>query len=112
MSRQCGIYPEARPSRIARLLPGQKADIQLCYIRMPGVAEGEHPFFISVTAAGKQLGEIGLRIDTSTTETPEDRGMIRLAKGRIRPAHSRWYYLVYGAAPLLIIAAWLFFRRR
>jgi hypothetical protein len=38
--------------------------------------------------------------------------MIRLAKGTLRPASSRWFYLVYASAPLLVVAAWLFFRRR
>ena len=110
--RSTACEPEVKPARIERLLPGQEADIQLSYIRMPGVAEGEHPVFVSVSAGGKKLGEIDLRIDTTTTETPEDLGMIRLAKGRIRPAHSRWYYFVYGAAPLLIVAVWFFLRRR
>jgi hypothetical protein len=38
--------------------------------------------------------------------------MIRLAKGKVRPHSSRWFYLVYGAAPLLVIAAWLFLRKK
>jgi hypothetical protein len=113
LAARCGACePELKPSRLERLLPGQQADIQLSYIRMPGVAEGEYPVFISVSARGKKLGEIDLRINTHTTEIPEDQGMIRLAKGYIRPAASRWYYLIYGAAPLLIVAAWLFLRRR
>jgi hypothetical protein len=111
-ARSAACEPEMKPSRLERLLPGQQADIQLSYIRMPGVAEGEYPLFISVSAGGKKLGEIDLRIDTHNSEIPEDQGMIRLAKGRIQPGHSRWYYLVYGAAPLLIVAAWFFLRRR
>jgi ankyrin repeat protein len=111
-ARSVACEPEVQPARIARLLPGQMVDTQISFIRMPGVAEGEHPLFVSVSAGGRKLGEVDLRIDTRTTETPEDRGMIRLAKGRIRPAHSRWYYLVYAAAPLLLVAVWLFLRRR
>jgi hypothetical protein len=111
-ARTTACEPEMTPSRLERLLPGQRADIQLSYIRMPGVAEGEYPVFIAVSARGKKLGEIDLRINTHTTEIPEDQGMIRLAKGYIRPAASRWYYLIYGAAPLLIVAAWFVLRRR
>jgi len=76
------------------------------------VPEGEHPIFLSISGDGKNLGETDLKVDTSTSVTPEDRGMIRLAKGKVRPHSSRWFYLIYGAAPLLVIAAWMFLRKK
>jgi ankyrin repeat protein len=103
---------EAEPDRVASLLPGEKADIQLSFTRTPSVAEGEHPVFIAISASGKKLGETDLRIDTRMVETPQDRGMIRLAKGQLRKAPSRWYYLVYASVPLLVLAAWFFLRKK
>jgi hypothetical protein len=38
--------------------------------------------------------------------------MIRLAKSQVRPVSSRWFYLAYASVPLLVVAAWLFLRRR
>jgi len=109
-SPACDI--EVEPAAVSRILPGQNADIALTMTRNPTTLEGEHPIIISLIAGGKKLGSIDLKVDTKTGQTLEDRGMIRLAKGQLRPATSRWYYLVYGAVPLLVIAAWLFLRRR
>jgi hypothetical protein len=103
---------EAEPVRVEKLVPGQATDVRLSFVRLPNVAEGEYPLYVSVTSAGRKLGEIDLRVDTRAGETPTDRGMIRLAKGRLRPSSSRWYYLVFAAVPLLVVGAWLFFRRR
>ena len=103
---------DVTPVSVPELLPGQNADMVLTLTRNPTVPEGEYPIFLSIFGEGKKLGDADLKVDTRSTVTPEDRGMIRLAKGQIRPASSRWFYLVYGAVPLLVIAAWLFFRRR
>jgi len=109
-SPACDVEPE--PAGIPRLFPGENAEIALSLTRMPSVSEGEHPVFLSLTADGKKLGDIDLRIDTRTSVTLEDRGMIRLAKGQMRHASSRWFYLVYTSVPLLVVAAWLYFRKR
>ena len=103
---------EAEPAKIDRLVPGQAVDLRLSYVRSPVVPEGEYPLYVSVSAAGRRVGEIDLRVDTRMSETPADRGMIRLAKGRLRPGSSRWYYLVYASVPLLVVGAWWLFRRR
>ena len=103
---------EVEPAAVAQLSPGQNAKISLTLTRNPTAKEGEHPIFISVAAAGKQLGAVDLRVDTRTGQTLEDKGMIRLAKGQMRPATSRWFYLVYGSVPLLVVAAWFLLRRR
>jgi hypothetical protein len=103
---------EVEPAAVAHLLPGEDAEISLTLTRTPSVPQEEHPIFISIASAGKKLGELDLRVDTRMGVTPEDRGMIRLAKGQLRPATSRWYYLVYASVPLLVVAAWLFLRRR
>ncbi len=106
----CEIEPE--PGEVARLLPGENAEIALSLVRSPSATEGEHPILLSISAAGKKLGNVDLRVDTRTTVTLEDRGMIRLAKGQIRHASSKWFYFVYASVPLLVVAAWLFFRKR
>jgi len=103
---------DASPDHTDTLLPGQAADIIVSFTRNPTAPEGEHPLYVTVTSGGRDLGKFDLRIDTRMRETPTDRGMIRLAKGQMRPAPSRWYYLVYGAAPLLVVALWLWLRRR
>jgi hypothetical protein len=109
-SSACGI--DVTPPSVPRLLPGQNADFVLTFTRRPTVPEGEYPIYLSIQGDGRRLGDTDLKVDTSMRVTPEDRGMIRLAKGQIRPASSRWFYLVYGSVPLLVVAAWLFFRRR
>jgi len=109
-SPACDVEPE--PARVERLLPGEAFDLLLTFIRSPSMTEGEYPVYVTFSANGKKLGDIDLRVDTRMTETPADRGMIRLAKGKIRPSSSRWYYLVYASVPLLVVGAWLFFRRR
>jgi len=109
-SPACDI--EVEPATIPRIQAGQNADVHLSLTRAPSVREGEHPIFITISSAGGKLGQIDLRIDTHTGPTLEDRGMIRLAKGQMRPANSPWFYLVYASVPLLVLAAWLIFRRR
>jgi hypothetical protein len=103
---------DTTPPSVAELLPGQNADLVLTMIRNPNVREGEYPVFLSIAGNGGKLGDTDLKVDTRTIETPEDRGMIRLAKGSVRPAPSRWYYLVYACVPLFVVAAWLLLRRR
>jgi hypothetical protein len=103
---------EAEPAKVDRLVPGQAFDVRLSFVRSPATPEGEYPLFVSIAAAGKKLGEIDLRVDTRMSETPGDRGMIRLAKGRLRPGSSRWFYLIFASVPLLVVGAWLLLRRR
>lgn len=109
-SEACGI--DVTPATVDLLLPGQNADMIMTLIRDPNVPEGEHPVYLTIDGDGRRLGETDLKVDTTSTITPEDQGMIRLAKGKVRPASSRWFYLVYAAAPLLVVGVWLFFRRR
>jgi len=110
--RSPGCSVDVTPPSVARLLPGQNADYILTLIRNPDVSGGEYPVYLTLDAGGARLGETDLKVDTSTSVTPQDQGMIRLTKAQIRPASSRWYYLVYAAAPILVVGAWLFFRRR
>jgi hypothetical protein len=109
-SQVCGI--DVTPASVEKLLPGQNADMVMTMTRDPAVPEGEYPIYLTISGDGRQLGETDLKVDTHSNVTAEDQGMIRLAKGKVRPATSRWFYLVYGAAPLLVVAAWWFLRRR
>jgi hypothetical protein len=110
--RSPGCSVDVTPPSVARLLPGQNADYILTLIRNPDVPPREYPIYLTLSVAGAKIGETDLKVDTRTILTPEDQGMIRLTKAQIRPASSRWYYLMYAAVPLLVVAAWLFFRRR
>jgi ankyrin repeat protein len=110
--RSPGCTVEVSPPSVAHLLPGQNADFLLTLTRNPTVKPGDYPIFISLMVGGTKIGETDLKVDTRTTVTPADLGMIRLGKAQIRPAPSRWHYLVYAAVPLLVVVAWLFFRRR
>jgi hypothetical protein len=103
---------DVTPPVAAELRPGQNADMVMTMTRDPMRAEGEYPIYLAIEGNGHPLGETDLKVDTRSTITPEDRGMIRLAKGQIRPASSRWFQLIYAAVPLLIVGAWLFMRRR
>jgi hypothetical protein len=103
---------DVTPVSVPQLLPGQNADMVLTLTRNPTVPEGEYPVYLSIRASGNKLGDTDLKVDTRMSETPEDRGMIRLAKSHVRPASSRWFYLAYASVPLLVVAAWLFLRKR
>jgi hypothetical protein len=110
--RSPGCTVDVTPPSIARLLPGQNADYVLTLTRNPMVPERDYPIYLTLSAGGSKIGETDLKVDTRSTVTPEDQGRIRLAKGQIRPASSRWFYLIYALVPILVAAAWLFFRRR
>jgi hypothetical protein len=103
---------DVTPVSVPQLLSGQNADMILTLTRSLNVPEGEYPVYLSISADGNKLGNTDLKVDTRMSETPEDRGMIRLAKGQVRPASSRWFYLVYSAVPVLVVGAWLFLRKR
>jgi hypothetical protein len=109
-SPACSI--DVTPEVVPQLLPGQNADMVLTMTQNSTAPPGEHPIYLSISGDGRKLGETDLKVDTSTHVTPEDMGMIRLAKGQIRPASSRWKYLAFASAPLFVVLAWLFFRRR
>jgi hypothetical protein len=110
--RSPGCSVDVTPPSVAELLPGQNAEYILTLVRDPYVAPGEYPVYLTLSAGGSKIGDTDLKVDTSTHVTPEDQGMIRLAKGQIRPARSRWFNLVYATVPILVVAVWLFFRRR
>ena len=110
--RSPGCSVDVAPPSVAQLLSGQNADYILTLIRNPDVSPGEYPIYLTLSADGSKIGETDLRVDTSTSVTPQDQGMIRLTKAQIRPASSRWYYLIYATVPILVVGAWLFFRRR
>jgi ankyrin repeat protein len=103
---------EVAPAASLTLHPGQLVDFTLTFTRAPDVREGEHPVFLAATHGNLALGEFDLRVDTTMGEIPQDRGMIRLAKGSLRPAPSRLHYLAYLAVPLLLGAATILLRRR
>jgi hypothetical protein len=100
------------PARVPALQPGQMAAFTLVLKRRTAVADGEHPLAMSVSAGGKPLGTVGLVVDTHRTETAEDRGQIRIGRGALVPKPSRWQYVAYAAVPLLVVVAWLVWRRR
>jgi hypothetical protein len=103
---------EVTPASVPQLLSGLNADMVLTLTRNPTLPEGEYPVYLSIHAGGHKLGDTDLKVDTRMSETPEDRGMIRLAKSQVRPVSSRWFYLAYASVPLLVVAAWLFLRKR
>jgi hypothetical protein len=109
-SRACAAT--ATPARVPTLQPGQMVAFALKLTRRPDVGDGEHPLGLSVAAGGRSLGTVGLRVDTTRHETPEDRGGIRLGRGALRPKASRWQFAAYAVVPLLVLVAWLVWRRR
>jgi Ankyrin repeats (many copies) len=100
------------PPQLPSLQPGQLADFTLTFVRTSDAREGDHPLFFSTSVAGTHLVDFELRINNERREILEDRGMIRLGKGSVRPAPSRLHYLAYLAVPLLVFVAWFVVRRR
>jgi hypothetical protein len=109
-SRACTVT--TAPARVPTLQPGQMVAVALRLVRRPAVGDGDHPLELTVTAGGAPLGTVGLRVDANRQETPEDRGAIRLGRGALQPKASRWQYVIYAAVPLLVVVAWLVWRRR
>ncbi|HEY3355396.1 MAG TPA: ankyrin repeat domain-containing protein [Polyangia bacterium] len=101
-----------RPAGVAALAPAQRATFALDLARRGGLPGGEHPLGVAVSAGGRALGTLALIVDTRAEETPEDRGMIRLGRGRLRPPPSWAQYVAYALVPLLLVGAWLWLRRR
>jgi len=110
--RSQGCLVDVTPASVGQVLPGQNADYVLTLSRNTEAAPAEYAIYLTLSIGGSPVGETDLKIDTRMSETPQDQGMIRLAKGTIRPSSSRWFYLAYASVPLLVIAAWLYFRRR
>jgi hypothetical protein len=110
LSQGCEI--NVTPALVDQLLPGQNADMVLTMTRNATAPVGDYRVDLSIDGDGRRLGETDLKVDTQMSVTPEDQGMIRLAKGKVRPTSSRWFFLVYGAVPLLVVAAWFLLRRR
>jgi len=102
----------AAPAKIDTVYPAQETTVRFKLARRAGLADGEHPFLLIVRAGDRELGRVPLTVDTNRGETPEDRGMIRIGKGRLRPEASRWQYLAYAAVPLLVAVGWAVLRRR
>jgi hypothetical protein len=102
------VTPETLPS----LQPGQLVDFTLTFMRNPEAREGEHPILLTASVSGTRLVDFDLKINNQMSEIPEDSGMIRLAKGNLRPEPSRLHYLAYLAVPLLVVGAWFVIRRR
>jgi len=109
-SPACSV--DVTPAQLPSLQPGELADFTLTFVRTPDVREGEHPIFLATSVAGAPLVDFDLRINTEMREIPEDSGMIRLAKGSVRPAPSRLHYLAYLAVPLFVVAAWFIVRQK
>jgi len=103
---------QVSPPTISRLDPGQLLAFQLGLARRPGAAEGEHPLSLELSAAGRPVARIEMRVDTTRAETPADRGMVRIGKATLRRAPSRLQYLAFAAVPVLLAGLWLLRRKR
>jgi hypothetical protein len=103
---------DVTPPGLPSLQPGQVQEFTLTFVRKTGAAQGEHPIFLSAAAGSTPLTEFDLRINNQMDEIPEDTGVIRLAKGNLRPAPSRLHYLAFLAAPLFVFVAWSLVKRR
>jgi hypothetical protein len=108
-SPACSV--DVTPTQLPSLQAGEMADFTLTMVRSSDAPEGEHPLFLSASVAGAHLVDFDLRVNTEMREIPEDSGMIRLAKGSLRPAPSRLHYLAYVVVPLLVFVAWFVVRR-
>ena len=108
-SPACSV--DVTPAQLPSLQPGQQTDFILTFVRSADAREGEYLIFLSTSVSGTHLVDFELKINNERREIPEDSGMIRLAKGSLRPAPSRLHYLAYLAVPLLVFAAWFVVRR-
>lgn len=109
-SPACSV--DVTPPSFPSLQPGQLQDFTLTFVRTTGASQGEHPILLSASSGNTPLVEFDLRINNQMDEIPEDTGVIRLAKGYLRPEPSRLHYLAYMAAPLLVFLAWFLIKRR
>ncbi len=110
--RSPAAWAEVVPLSIDRLAPGQQATITVVLHLRPGRKEAVHPVTVTASLGGRAIGDLPFSVDTRSGSTPEDRGMIRLGKGAIRPTPSRTRYLAFAIVPLLVILGWWLVRRR
>jgi ankyrin repeat protein len=110
LSPACAIT--ITPPAVPIIQSGERVNLTMTMTRNSDLAEGEHRIDLTFSANHHHVGQIDLRVDTRMHETPGDKGMIRLAKGNLRPAPSRWQYLAYAAVPILVLVGWWFLRRR
>ena len=115
---QIGLHVETEaataldPPRLEKLHPGQLATLSFGLNRRPGIAERVFPLVAQVSSRGVALGVFEMDVDTTRSETNTDRGMSRLSHAQLRATPSRHYQLALLAAPILVLAGWLFARRR
>jgi hypothetical protein len=109
-SAPCSIVVSPQP--IPPLRPSERFNLALTLTRSKDLPEGDYPIYLTFTIPHRGSGKIDLRVDTRTHETPEDMGMIRLAKGNLRAPGSKLHYLAYIGAPILLFVFALIFRRR
>jgi hypothetical protein len=109
-SPACSV--DVTPATLSSLQPGQLVDFTLTFVRSPDAREGEHPLQLSTSVGGAHQTDFELKINNQMDTIPEDSGMIRLAKGKLRQEPSRLHYLAFLAVPLLIVGGWFLLRRR
>ena len=105
-------FAEVVPLAITSLAPAQLATFNIELHQRPDAAAGVYPLDVTVSVAGRAVGRLALSVDTRPEDVPEDRGMIRLGKGAVRPTPSRIHYLAFLIVPLLVVGLWWWVRRR
>lgn len=100
------------PPELVQLAPGQLASATFTLTRRAETPEGNYPLLVTVAVKGAKVGAFELEIDNSRSETPADRGMVRLAQARLKSTGSNWYYVAFLAVPLLVLGGWWLAQRR
>lgn len=111
MRAQSDAATASEPPVLEALAPGQFATTTFT-LQRSNAAEGNWPLLVTVSVKGAKVGTFELELDNSRSETPADRGMVRLGQARLKNTASNWYYVAFLAVPLLIVAGWWLTRRR
>jgi ankyrin repeat protein len=103
------ITVRAAPASLSPLSPAQLAAMVVTLSPVSTLeTELEDVGLLVIDDRGKARVRLSLRLDGRPFTTPEDRGMIRVAKVNVRSPPGWRRYLAYGAGPLVLAGIWLF----
>jgi hypothetical protein len=100
------------PTEPQTLHPAQIMSYALHLERVTGAPPGEPVVVVEMTEGNEPLADFDVELDARREETPEDRGMVRVAEIELRPPTAVWQYLAFLAPLLLLAGVWALRHRR
>jgi cytohesin len=94
------------PATPQTLHPAQLVTFTLHLEREPDAEPGKHEIVVTMSEGNQQLLDFDQELDTRREETPEDRGLVKVAEIQLSPPLSTWQYLAFASPVVLLLGAW------